>query len=327
MKVFVTGATGFIGSALVKRLADTGVTVHALYRTEAKADLIRRGGVKLFKGDILDEASIHTAMKGCDQAYHVAAFAGVWSRDPALIFKYNVEGALNVIRSAVDNGTRRLVVTSTAGILGPSELKAVHENSPAPSSFFTPYEASKFKLEQTIGELPDPKPEIVIVSPTRVYGPGVLSESNGVTKMIGRYLEGKWRLIPGNGQSSGNYVFVEDVVTGHLQAMENGIPGERYVIGGENISYNRLFQMISEISGITHRLFHIPLWTMLTTAGLMKITAGITGRAPLIVPGLVRKFNHNWIVSSDKAIRMLGYSPLSASEGLTRTIEWLANNK
>jgi nucleoside-diphosphate-sugar epimerase len=99
------------------------------------------------------------------------------------------------------------------------------------------------------------------------------------------------------------------------------------VIGGENISYNRLFQMISEISGITHRLFHIPLWTMLTTAGLMKITAGITGRAPLIVPGLVRKFNHNWIVSSDKAIRMLGYSPLSASEGLTRTIEWLANNK
>jgi len=323
VKVFVTGATGFIGIQLVKRLAGMGITIHALYRSEQKADLIRMDGVKLFKGDILDETSLLNAMEGCKVAYHTAAFAGVWSKDPGKVYRLNVDGALNVVRAADKSGIRRLVVTSTAGILGPAEEEPVDENSPPPTTFFTTYEESKFQLEKELLGRTEANPEVVLVNPTRVYGPGYLSESNGVTKMIKQYIDGKWRLIPGNGENSGNYVFVEDVVTGHLLAMERGNPGERYVLGGENITYNQLFQYTREASGIQKRLFKIPLWVMLTAASLMQLISKLTGRPPMIVPNLVRKFNHSWMVSSEKAIRELGYQPINAKEGIRRTIEWL----
>ncbi len=327
MKVFVSGATGFIGIQLVKRLAKDGHTVHALYRSSSKTELIQHHNVRLFKGDILDKVSLDQALAGCEEAYHTAAFAGVWAKDPKMIFQLNVDGALNVIEAAGHQGVRRVVLTSTAGILGSSKNEAVHESSPAPESFFTDYEASKFQLEQQVLRRTETNPEVVIVNPTRVYGPGFLSESNGVTKMIKQYVEGKWRLIPGNGKSSGNYVYVEDVVSGHLLAMQKGRPGERYVLGGENISYNQLFELVREASGIRHRLFKIPLWIMLTAAGVMKIISLLSGRAPLIVPNLVRKFNHNWIVSSEKAERDLGYDPIDARTGIDQTVQWIKNSK
>ncbi|MEA3462543.1 MAG: SDR family oxidoreductase [Bacteroidota bacterium] len=327
MKVFVSGATGFIGIQLVKRLVSEGHTVHALYRSESKADMIRQSGVVLFKGDILDHASLEAALEGCEEAYHTAAFAGVWAKDPDLIYRLNVDGALNVIEIAGCQGVRRVVVTSTAGILGPSDKEAVHESSPAPASFFTDYEASKFLMEQRLLGRTATDPEVVLVNPTRVYGPGYLSESNGVTKMIKQYVEGKWRLIPGNGKSSGNYVHVEDVVSGHLLAMEKGKPGERYVLGGENISYLQLFDYVREVSGVRKKLFKIPLLFMLAAAGLMMVLSKLTGRPPLIVPNLVRKFNHNWIVSSDKAVRDLGYQPLDARMGITETVQWIKNSE
>lgn len=322
-KVFVSGATGFIGSRLVERLVESGAIVHALYRSETKADLIRRKEVILFRGDILDEKSVIAAMKGCDQAYHVAAFAGVWAKDSSLIYRLNVDGALNVVNAAESCGLSRVVLTSTAGILGPSEGKAVDEETPTPRSFFTLYEASKSSMEKQLDRRSSSRPEVVIVNPTRVYGPGVLSVSNGVTRMIGQYLDGRWKLIPGNGESSGNYVHVEDVVSGHILAMEKGRPGERYILGGENISYMQLFDITRELGLVNFRLFHIPLWLMLATAGIMALWTKISGCTPLILPGLVRKFNHNWIVSSKKAIRELGYKPMDAREGIGDTIEWL----
>lgn len=327
MKIFVSGSTGFIGIQLVKRLAENGHIVHALYRSESKTDLIQHQNIKLFKGDILDSISLDHALEGCEEAYHVAAFAGVWAKDPEMIYQLNVNGALNVIEAAGKQGVRRVVLTSTAGILGPSRKEAVHESSPAPYSFFTDYEASKFQLEKQLMGRTDTDPEVVVVNPTRVYGPGYLSESNGVTKMIKQYVEGKWKLIPGNGKSSGNYVYVEDVVSGHLLAMQKGRPGERYVLGGENISYNQLFESVREASGVRHRLFKIPLWIMLAAARVMKFISLLSGRPPLIVPDLVRKFNHNWIVSSEKAVNDLGYQATNARTGIHLTVQWILNSK
>lgn len=323
MKVFVSGATGFIGIQLVKRLLAQGATVHALYRSEEKANLIRIPDVKLFKGDILDKKSLEQAVKGCKQAYHTAAFAGVWAKDPSMVFRLNVEGALNVLDAAGKSGVERVVITSTAGILGPSDKEAVTEETPPPASFFTLYEESKFQLEQLLLGKREGSPEVILVNPTRVYGPGYLSESNGVTRMLKQYMEGKWRLVPGDGNSLGNYVHVEDVVDGHLLAMEKGLAGERYILGGEDISYNKLFQYTREASGKKFRLLKIPLWIMLATAKVMKGVADISSRPPLIVPNLVRKFNHNWIVSSQKAIQELGYSPRSATEGIRNTVQWI----
>lgn len=321
--VFVSGATGFIGIQLVKRLAGMEENVHALYRSESKADLIRLNNVKLFKGDILDKSTLKDAMEGCNKAYHTAAFAGVWAKEQDQVYNLNVGGALNVLETAELVGIKRLVITSTAGILGPSDKEPVDEDSPPPSSFFTAYEDSKFQLEQKLISRNNSDTDVVLVNPTRVYGPGLLSESNGVTKMIKQYMEGSWRLIPGDGEKSGNYVYVEDVVTGHLLAMEKGKPGERYVLGGDNISYNQLFQYTREFSKIQKRLFKIPQWMMLTAAATMAGISKITGKPPLIVPELVRKFNHNWIVSSEKAIRNLGYEPMGARAGISKTVDWV----
>ncbi len=323
MKVFVSGATGFIGIQLVKRLISQGITVHALYRSESKADLIRLSGVKLFKGDILDKPSLEIALEGCHQAYHTAAFAGVWAKEPSMVFRLNVDGALHVIEAARKCKVGRMVITSTAGILGPSDADPVDESTPAPNSFFTLYEESKFKLEQMLLGKNEGSPEVVFVNPTRVYGPGYLSESNGVTRMIKQFIEGKWRLVPGDGHSLGNYVHVEDVVSGHLKAMDKGKPGDRYVLGGEDISYNQLFDYARDASGKGKKLFRVPLWIMLASAKVMKGIAFLTGRPPLIVPNLVRKFNHNWIVSSQKANKELGYQARNAKEGILQTVQWI----
>ena len=199
------------------------------------------------------------------------------------------------------------------------------KSTPPPASFFTLYEESKFQLEQKLLGQKEGRPEVVIVNPTRVYGPGFLSESNGVTRMIKQYVEGSWRLIPGNGRSQGNYVHVEDVVSGHLLAMQKGLAGERYVLGGENISYLQLFEYTRLASGAKYRLFKVPLWLMLTLAGLMQGISAITSRPPLIVPNLVRKFSHNWIVSSRKAIQELGYEARSAKDGIKQTVQWIQN--
>jgi len=121
----------------------------------------------------------------------------------------------------------------------------------------------------------------------------------------------------------GSSVFIEDVVTGHLLAMEKGKNGERYVLGGENITYNQLFEITREASGIRKSLIKIPLWIMLLVARLMKFISMLTGKPPMIVPGLVRKFNHNWIVSSHRAISELGYNPVDARTGFGKTIKWL----
>lgn len=326
MRVFVSGATGYIGIQLVKRLAESGVKVHALYRSESKASLISFEGVELFKGDIMDKESLARAMEGCIQAYHVAAFAAVWAKDPGLFHRYNVEGTLELIDAARSAGVKRVVVTSTAGILGPSQNEPVHEDSPVPSSFFTLYEASKYEMEQKLKDISVNQPEIVLVNPTRVYGPGYLSKSNGMSLMIKKYISGKWRFIPGDGKRIGNYVFVEDVVSGHLLAMEKGRAGERYVLGGEDLSYNQLFELIRVSSSLRVPLYKVPLWILFLAAAIMILITKITGKPPLIVPSWVRKLTRNWIVSSEKAIRQLGYRPIAAREGIERTVAWIRAN-
>jgi farnesol dehydrogenase len=266
-------------------------------------------------------------MEGCARAYHVAAFAGVWAKDESIIDRLNVDATLSLLKMAMHMGIQRVVITSTAGILGPSAGPEVDEQSPPPTSFFTAYEQSKARMEEAVRQLDTGSTGVVIVNPTRVFGPGELSESNGVTRMIKQYVEGNWRLIPGSGRQPGNYVFVEDVVEGHLLAMEKGRAGERYVLGGDNISYNELFRITRKLSGKRYRLFHIPLWLMLSVAGVMETVAKLTGMAPLIVPGLVRKFNYDWRVSSSRAKAELGYRPRSAEEGIAQTLEWIRQEK
>lgn len=321
-KIFVTGATGYIGQQLVKTLAEEGNQVVALVRSKQKGVALDHPNITLHKGDITDPVSLREGMLGCDECFHVAAFAGV-SVQKEIYWKINVEGTIHVCEAAQHAGLRRIVVTSSAGVLGPSNGEPVDELVDHGGRFFTDYEESKYVAEQKALECNRGDLSVVVVSPTRVYGPGPLNVSNPATKMIKGYAEGTWRVLPGDGHGVGNYVFIEDVVKGHQLAMQKGVAGEKYLLGGENVSYRIFFDRLSEIIGRSHKLYTLPTWLMMAVGKQQELWAKASGRKPLILPGFVRKYNHNWWVSSEKAKQELGYSITPLQEGMKKTLAWL----
>lgn len=324
MKYLITGATGYIGTQLAKRLAEEGHTVHALYRSEAKTGELKEvEGIRLFKGDILHPESLKEAVRGCDGVFHVAAFAKPWDKNSQTFYRFNVEGAQNVFEAARRTGAKRIVFTSTAGVISPSNGKPSDELTPRKVDYFTDYERSKAQAEERAVELSKAGMQIITVNPTRVYGPGLLSESNGVTRMVKLYLKGKFRTLPGDGNSVGNYVFIDDVVEGHVLAMQKGQPGDRYILGGENLSFNELFDLLSDLTGKHSRLYKIPIPVMHLAAKAMEVRANLTGAPPLLTPPWVKKYLYNWELSSEKAQRELGYTITPIEQGLEKTISWI----
>jgi len=323
--ILVTGSTGFLGRRLATSLAEDGNLVHALYRSDDKIRGWKHEKIRFIKGTLGDKISIEQAMEGCRQVYHLAAFAGPWVRDPKVIYDENVGGTENILESAMRLGIEKLVYTSTAGVLGPSDGELNTEEKQFIGNHFTHYDRSKAEAETKVMEYVAGGLNAVIVNPTRIYGPGNLSKSNSVTLMIEKYIRGKWRIIPGDGSSIGNYVYVDDAVKCHLLAMARGRSGERYIAGGENLTFNELFMQFARVSGVKHRLFSMPVGLMMLVAGGFQVFARLTGWTPPIVPAFVRRYNHNWAVSNKKAKMELGYQPLSFDKGLEKTIEWIQN--
>ena len=212
MNILITGATGFIGTNLALKLANQDHTVHALYRSKEKAKRIEHKNIKLFKGDITDVESLKIAMQGCEQVYHIAAFTEVWAKDNQFIYNLNVTATENVLKLALELGIKKLAFTSTAGVFGPSLNGQITENSERSMDYFLEYERTKDIAEEKVKEYVKKGLNAVIVNPTRVYGPGLLSKSNSVTIMIKGFSEGKWRVIPGNGKSICNYVFNNNIL-------------------------------------------------------------------------------------------------------------------
>jgi len=323
MRALVTGATGFLGINLCNELIKRGYIVNALYRSEAKARFLKHKKINLFKGDITDIKSIENAMVNCDYVFHMAAYAEVWSKKSDTFYRINYLGVLNVLNVAEKTGVKKIVVTSTAGVFGPSDNEIVNENTRRKVNYFSLYEKTKAEAEELIVKRAAEGLNVVIVNPTRVYGPGLMSTGNSVTKIIKLYIEGKFRFLPGNGKSIGNYVFVDDVVNGHILALEKGVSGEKYILGGENVSYVDFFKVLSEISGKGYILFKFPLYFMLFISFFMLIIAKGFGVKPLITPGWVRKYNYNWILSSNKASKKLGYKITPLRTGIERTLDFL----
>ena len=325
MKVMVTGSTGFVGIPLCLELARRDATVHALARSVSIDHPLQQPRIRLFRGDILKPESIAAAIDGCDQVYHLAAFTEIWTPEPGLVYKINVEGTRNILDAAILAGVKRVVITSTAGVMGPSPERGayVDESTNITPYWATEYEKTKRESEKLAFSYIEKGLDIVVVNPSRVYGPGLIKESNSVVRLVKLYSEGKWRFIPGDGESVGNYVFIDDVVNGHLLAMERGTPGERYILGGENLSYNEFFRHVRQATGKTQRMFHIPLGPMLFFARWQEWMARIFGKKPLIIPALVEKYTQDWYLSSDKARKDLGYSITSFADGLRNTLDWM----
>ncbi|MFB6341614.1 SDR family oxidoreductase [Saccharicrinis sp. FJH62] len=326
MKIFVTGATGFIGKQLVLRLVDEGHEVHALFRSPEKKKELVQPGIKFFKGDILDPDSLDKALAGCEIVFHLAAFARLWDKDPDSWYRINVTGTENVLQASKKAGVKRFILTSTAGKYGPSTDGIVTEETKRTVPYLTAYEETKDISERKAKDLANKNFEVIIVNPTRVYGPGLLSESNGVTRMVDMYVNGKYNVIPGDGESVGNYVYIDDVVEGHILAWKQGKSGENYLLAGENASFYDFFKTLGEVSGVQKRMLHIPVVLLSFVATLFEGWTRVTGKPPLITKQWLKRFMYNWNVSCEKAEKELGYKPVTLNFGLLNTVKWLKNN-
>jgi farnesol dehydrogenase len=328
-KVFVAGATGFIGTKLVAELARRGNHVRALTRKTSNTEGLAQENVALVEGDILDVESLQKGMEGCQQVYHLAAYARNWARDPKTFFQLNVEGFRNVCAAAREAKIERMVYTSTIVTFGPTPPGVIGDEnfSRTIPRYFTEYEESKSIAEQEALTLAQDGLPIVIVNPTRVYGPGKLTEGNSVTTMIDLYCRGRLPLLLSRGINVGNYVLVDDLVRGHLLAMEKGRIGQRYIIGGENVSLKQFFETVSELSGIRRRQFNLPASVARFYSLLEKKKGDWFGFYPVVTPGWIDTFLHDWVYSSAKAENELGYRMTPLREGLQLTYDWLLTHQ
>lgn len=324
MNYFLTGITGFIGSNLSRKLLQDGHTIHALVRSPAVIEQLELPGIRVFKGDLHDREIIRKGMEGCEVAFHLAAYAKPWSKDPGLARRINVDGTRNVFSAAKEAGIRKIVFTSSAATMSPSHgREPVNEGMTRSMPFFNDYEITKYEAESLAAQFSRDGHPVVTVNPSRVYGPGPLTVANSLTRMIAGYFKGTWRIIPGNGRSIGSYVFIDDVVKGHLLAAEHGRGGERYILAGENLCFDEMFEILGNISGKHRKMIHLPLWLMTGMAGFMEFQVRLTGIPPAITGAWVKKYINDWSLSSDKAARELGYRITPFKEGVKKTHEWL----
>jgi nucleoside-diphosphate-sugar epimerase len=326
---FVTGATGFVGGRLVAELVRRDDRVRALVRANSDREGLEDERIAVVVGDIGDPPSLRAGMEGCSGVFHLAAYARNWARDPGTFFDLNVGGTRNVLAAARAVGIARVVFTSTMVTFGPTPPGVVGDETMPRSTprFFTEYEETKTAAEREALALAGDGLPVVIVNPTRVYGPGKLTEGNSTTIMLDLYDRGRFPFLLAAGVNVANYALVDDLVRGHILAMEKGRAGERYILGGENVSLARLFDLVDEVTGRRHLRVSLPAGLAMAYSRVEKRKAEWLGLYPRITPGWVETFLRDWAYSSAKAERELGYTVTPLKEGIRLTCEWLRGRR
>jgi nucleoside-diphosphate-sugar epimerase len=323
MNIFVTGATGLIGTELVNELVTRGHRIHFLSRDPLKDKYFKNKNVKFFLGDIVDKVSVEKAMTGCNYVFHLAGCTKIYTKKPENYYKINVKGTDNVLKTAQKLRIKKIIVTSTVGILGPSTEGLITEKTQRKIDYFNEYERTKSQAEKITLENINRGQNIIIVYPTRVYGPGRMTDSNTVTRLIKQYSEGRLKFIPGNVSKIGNYVYIDDVVLGHILALEKGKSGEKFILGGYNASNTDLFRTIDNILNRNFKIIRVPVFCIFIYSWVHVIISNLLGKPPRLTPAWVKRYLHNWSVSSEKAKRELGYNPTPLKTGIKNTLKWL----
>jgi len=333
-KVFVTGGTGFIGTRLVQALVDAGLSVRVLSRRRDLEPPVGFDGprdgplshpaVELVPGDVTDRDCLIRGMRGCTRVFHIAGLAKNWAPNPLAFFAVNVQGMRNVFHAAAQLASAsRLDLKHRHAWSDPQRPGRRRKHAANRERFFTEYERTKTIAErEALARAQDGFP-VVIVNPTRVFGPGHLTEGNAVSQLIDDYDRGRVPVLLNAGMNVGNYVFVEDVVQGHILAMEKGRPGERYILGGDNVTLRAFFRLVDKASGKRHLQVPVFCVAALTFAWWQKVQAEQRGVPPRITPGWMRTFLTDWAASSDKARRELGYRPTPLDAAVRTTYRWL----
>jgi len=317
----VTGATGFVGWHVARTLLDRGHTVRALARDPAR--LRELPEVQGVQGDLRDPASLERAVEGCAVVFHVAADYRLWTSEPEEMYKSNVEGTRAMLEAARRAGVERCVYTSTVGCIGIPAVGTGDENCPAHlEDMQGPYKRSKFLAEQVALEFAEEGFPVVIVNPTAPVGDHDFKPTP-TGKIVVDFVRGA---IPAYVDTGLNVVDVRDVARGHLAACERGVPGQRYILGSENLT---LQQILETLAGILERKapsVQIP-YAVAYAAGVASTAwAEVTGKEPRAPLDAVRMSRKKMWVRHEKAARNLGYSPGLAADALRRAVVWFQEN-
>lgn len=321
MKYAITGSNGLVGKALTLKLAKDGHQILALCRSRLPVEFMSFANIEVAKGDVGDSAFLKRTLTGVDGVFHVAGFAKPWAKNPSIYYRVNEEGTRNVCEACRENKVKRLVYTASAGIHGPQPSKSelINENT-WPEEYHTDYEQSKFNGMQVALSYEKLGLEVNIVSPARVYAPGEVTESNVPARMANIYLNKGFGVAPTNGLGIGSYVYIDDVVQGHILAMKTEMHAEEYLIGGENLNYMEFFRILAQLSGKTHRILKVPYSISLLIGKTNLFLADTFGIKPMITAPWVRRYLMHWGVDSSK-FRKLGFDSMSTADGLKKVID------
>jgi dihydroflavonol-4-reductase len=316
--ILVTGATGFVGWHVARKLLDRGCSVRALVRDPKRLRELDRA--KPVQGDLRDPASLARAVEGCSVVYHVAADYRLWAPDPKEMFRSNVEGTRSLLDAARKAGVERVVYTSTVGCI---RMPDGNEASPISIEEMSgPYKRSKFQAEQVALEFAGAGFPVVIVNPTAPVGDHDFKPTP-TGKIIVDFERGA---MPAYLDTGLNLVDVRDVAEGHILACEKGRLGERYILGAENLTLREIFQKLSAITGRKAPSIRIPYAVAYAAGAVTTGWASISGKEPRAPLDAVRMARKKMWVRHDKAALELGYSPGLVDRALERAVEWFIAN-
>lgn len=316
----VTGATGFIGWHVANRLLARGRKVRALARPSSQ---VRELDVETVIGDLRDRPSLDRAVAGCGAVFHVAADYRLWARDPSELYRSNVEGTRNLLAAARQAGVERVVYTSTVGCIGVPEDHPGSEDVEVRLEEMTgAYKRSKFQAELVALEFAQSGFPVVIVNPTAPMGDHDFRPTP-TGKIVVDYLRGA---MPAFVDTGLNVVDVKDVAEGHLLALEHGQPGQRYILGCENMTLVQILARLAAISGGSVPTVRIPYWVAYAFGVASTGWATLTGQEPRAPLDAVRMARKKMFVSHEKAKRALGFDPGPVDDALRRAVDWFRAN-
>jgi dihydroflavonol-4-reductase len=326
MKTLITGATGFLGSAVSRKLLARGDEVRAMVRPSSDRALLTGLDLEIVTGDLADPGSLAIAAKGCDALYHVAADYRLWVRDVAAMHRANVEGTRNIVLAAAEAGAGRIVYTSSVAVLAttPDGSPADEETPTTIEDMLGPYKRTKYLAEREVHKLVAERgAPVVIVNPSMPVGPRDIKPTP-TGRMV---LEAAAGRMKGYVDTGLNMVHVDDCAAGHLLAYDKGRIGERYILGGENMTLKAILTEIAEITGGRPPWIKVPPEAVLPVAYAAQAWAWMTkGREPLVTVVGVRLAKKPHVFRTDKAKDELGYAPRPAREGLIDAVEWFREN-
>jgi dihydroflavonol-4-reductase len=325
MKAFVTGATGFVGSHVARALAERGAELCLLVRSTSRTDNIADLRAEIMPGDLRDPASLKNAMRGCEFVFHVAADYRLWVPDPEEMYRANVEGTRAIIQAALASGVHRVIYCSSVATMGfSSDGTVADENSPVSlDDMVGHYKRSKFMAEQVALEAGRSGANVVVVNPTTPIGENDLKPTP-TGRIIVDFLNKKFPAYVDTGL---NLADVREVARGHLLAMEKAIPGERYILGGEDLTLKQILDKLAALTGLPSPTAKVPHAVAMGFAVLDQFFTGtLRGKEPRATVDAVRMGRKKMFASSAKAERELGYRIVPVEDALRRAITWFQSH-